>query len=83
MDRIKAKQISDCLDTDSNQSVSGVKQFSAPQIFLGQAQSIVISEAYIYWTSDPNNLDQLGNSRISVINGMLMIETYTDQWNPM
>lgn len=83
MDRIKAKQITGCLDTASAQVVSGVKQFSAPQVFLGQPQSVVVSGGYIYWVADPNVLDDIGNSRLSMENGQLILEFFEGQWNRM
>jgi hypothetical protein len=80
MDRIKPKQISNCLDTVSAQEVSGVKQFSAPQVFLGQPQSVVITGGFIYWAANADQLDDFGNSRLSMENGTLVLEFFDGQW---
>ncbi len=80
MDRVKAKQITNCLDTVSAQEVSGVKRFSAPQVFLGPRQSMVVSDGFIYWVASPENLDENGNSRLSMESGSLVLEFFDGQW---
>lgn len=80
MDRVKAKQITNCLDTVSAQEVSGVKRFSAPQVFLGERQSVVVSDGFIYWVASPENLDENGNSRLSMESGSLVLEFFDGQW---
>ena len=79
MDRVKAKQITNCLDTVSAQEVSGVKRFSAPQVFLGERQSVVVSDGFIYWVSSPENLDENGNSRLSMESGSMVLEFFDGQ----
>lgn len=80
MDRIKAKQVTNCLDTVSAQEVSGVKRFSAPQVFVGERQSVVVSDGFIYWVSSPENLDENGNSRLSMESGSMVLEFFDGQW---
>jgi hypothetical protein len=80
MDRLKAKQIEDAMDTVSTQVVSGEKRFAAPQAFLGSQWHIVIADGYIYWVQNPEILDDFGNQRLLIENGQLIIETFQGQW---
>jgi len=79
---VQAKQIQGCLDLSSRQEVTGQKTFSTAQIFTGPTQSIVLSDGYIYWVNDPLVLDELNNSRLSISNGVMVIEVYNEgRWN--
>lgn len=80
MDRLKAKQIEDAMDTVSTQVVSGEKRYSAPQAFLGSQFHIVISDGYVYWVQNPDILNEFGNNRLLIENGQLFIENYQGEW---
>lgn len=83
MDRLKAKQIENALDTDSNQDVNGTKNFTAPQIFSASPQNVVITGGYIYWCAQGQVLDEPGNSRLSLLGGVIQAESFDGiSWNP-
>lgn len=80
MDRLKVKQVEGAMDTVSAQDVSGEKRFSAPQAFLGESWNIVIANGFIYWVQNPATLDELGNSRLRIEEGLLVVEIFQDEW---
>ncbi len=81
MESIHVKQIEDAMDTKSKQEVSGSKEFTAPQFFLSSNQNIAIQDGYLYWVNSIYTLDEEGNSRMSVQNGILVLEVYTQgEW---
>jgi hypothetical protein len=83
MDRLKAKQIENAMDTVSTQVVSGEKRYAAPQAFLGSQTHIVIADGYVYWVQNPDNLNEFGNHRLLIENGQLIIETNQGEWTRM
>ena len=76
MDKIKAKQIEGVVDLNSNQSISGVKSYSAPQHFVGGELTMVAYQDAMYWCQNPNELNEPGNSRLRMQEGMLYLETF-------
>jgi hypothetical protein len=79
---MKAKQIQNCLDTVSAQEVTGEKHFAAPQTFAGEPKSIVIHDGFIYWATNPQVLNENGNTRLSMVSGSLQTEIYdAGRWN--
>jgi|TARA_B110001452_G_scaffold251162_1_gene239971 hypothetical protein len=82
MSKINAKQIDGALDTSSSQQVTGQKTFSSAQTFLGGMQSVIINDGYIYWVANPNMLNEDGNSRMRLVNGILEIEVHQREWMP-
>ncbi len=78
MEAIHVKQVENAMDLKSKQQVSGSKEFTAAQYFVGSYQSIVLHDGYMYWVQSINQLDQEGNSRLSMAGGYLTIEVYTE-----
>lgn len=83
MSRIKSKQVEGAVDTFSSQEVTGQKTFSSAQAFTGGVTAVVISEGYIYWAMNPQNLDEDGNSRMRIENGQMQIEVFQGGWMPV
>lgn len=82
MSKINAKQVDGVLDTSSSQQVTGQKTFSSAQTFLGGMQSVIISDGYIYWALNPAVLNEDGNSRLRIVNGIIDIEVHQGTWIP-
>ena len=82
MSKINAKQVDGVLDTSSSQQVTGQKTFSSAQTFLGGMQSVIISDGYIYWALNPPILNEDGNSRLRIVNGIIDIEVHQGTWIP-
>ncbi len=76
MDKIKAKQVEGVMDLTSSQSVSGTKSYSAPQQFTGGDLTMVAYRDAMYWCQNPGVLNEPGNSRLRMLEGMLYQETY-------
>ena len=70
MDLIKAKQVEGAMDLNSNQSVSGAKSFT------GGASIMVCFQDAIYWCQRENVLEELGNSRLRMSGGSLILESF-------
>ena len=79
MDRIKVKQVEGALDTQSEQVVTGSKEFSAPQHFPGQGICMTLFAGYIYWCQEQGVLDQPGNTRVIGQEGYLQVEWFDGQ----
>lgn len=78
MSLIKKKQIENgFVDQTSQQSVSGQKTFTDQTTFENSTGShVVLFEGFIYWVSDPKNLDADGNLRQGLVKGRLTTQTY-------
>ena len=86
MDKISAKQIEGVVDTTSAQVIEGVKSFSDPLHILNrQDRSIMgmrIDGLFIYWLSDLEQLDQVGNIRMGFNprTGRFSLQEFTTDW---
>ena len=78
MSKIKIKQIEGgAVDQTTQQSVAGEKTFTDKTIFQNASgQHVVILGGFIYWVTDTNNLDELGNIRQGIISGRLTTQTF-------
>ena len=83
MNKILAKQVMGMVDSSSDQEVDGKKTFNKDVVFDKGTNNfdIVIHEGFIYWVQDRNQLNQEGNMRMGVFQGMLMSQTYMfNEW---
>ena len=78
MTKILAKQISNVVNTDSDQTISGKKTFENTVNFQKStsAFNVVIEDGFIYWITNFGVLDEEGNQRIGVVNSVLTMEKY-------
>ena len=76
MDRIKAKQVEGVMDLNSTQTISGAKSYSAPQQFVGGELTMVAYQDAMYWCQNQGVLNEPGNSRLRMQEGMLYQETF-------
>ena len=78
MDTISAKQVNGAVDQSSNQKIAGQKTFTEQLVIERQrgTHHVVISEGFIYWTDDPANLDEDGNTRMGMVDGNLETQYY-------
>ena len=84
MDKILAKQVEDMVDKSSTQEISGEKTFTAAAIFDKQTENfnIVIHQGFIYWATDPKQLEQDGNFRYGIVEGAMTSQEYSgEMWN--
>ena len=76
MDRIKAKQVEGAMDLSSGQTVTGTKSFSAPMQFTGGEATMVAYQDALYWCQRENALEEVGNARLRIVEGSLIIEVF-------
>lgn len=82
MESIKVKQVEGAVDLSSDQTVDGSKSFQVPQYFTGGSQVMALWKDAIYWCQTQGLLDEAGNSRLSMQNGQLILETFDGaNWN--
>lgn len=82
MSKINAKQVSGVLDQDSQQEVSGSKEFSAPQHFPGDGICMTLFGGAIYWCQNQGVLETPGNVRLRVQEGSLITESFDgESWS--
>ena len=80
MDTISAKQVKGAVDQSSNQIIAGQKTFAEQLVIDKQrgTHDVVISQGFIYWTEDPANLDEDGNTRMGMVDGNLATQYYEE-----
>ena len=82
MDKIPVKQVEGAVDINTSQRIEGTKSFN--EIII--AQDLVngpfmrFNGGFIYWLQHENLFDEIGNSRIGLVNGVLTMQTYQDVW---
>lgn len=77
MERLQAKQIDKVVDLDSHQQIMGRKTFLTPQWFASSNnKQIAISDGFIYWCLQLDQLEEEGNCRLSLDSGYIIVEIY-------
>ncbi len=78
MTKILAKQISNVLDVDSNQTVTGRKTFENTVNFKKNASAyhLVIEDGFVYWLATLGLLEEEGNHRMGIVDSVWSTEKY-------
>jgi hypothetical protein len=82
MDKLPVKQVDGAMDLATDQRTESTKSFKGIVVTQDSANGpfMHMDGTFIYWLKHENIFDEIGNVRIGMSNGNLVMESYSDVW---